>query len=362
MSGRRHDAVVVGGGPAGLAFAAAAAARGLDVLVLEARPLPVDKACGEGILPAGVRALAALGIPALPAAEATPLTAIRWCDVAGPSVEVALPAPGGLGVRRTALSAALLARARSAGAEVVEARALDHRRGADEVVVRHQGGEVRARLLVAADGLASPVRQREGLALAAPGPRRFGLRRHLAQGAPGRAVEVHLGDGVEAYLTPAGTGRLGVAFLFEEQAPGGWAALLARFPALRARLEGAAALSEDLGAGPLRRAARTRVLDRLCLLGDAAGYLDALSGEGLSLSLSGALELAALVPDAIAAGATRRSLRGWELAWRRRWRPYWLSTQALLTVTRRPALRRALIGLAARDPRPLARLVAAAVG
>jgi flavin-dependent dehydrogenase len=366
VSGRLRDAVVVGGGPAGLAFAAAAAARGLDVLVLEARPYPVDKACGEGLLPAGVRALEALGVRALLGpGEASALTALRWIDAAGPdgpAVQVALPAPGGLGVRRTALSAALLTRARQAGAEVVEGRVLEHRRGAAEVLVRHEGGEARGRLLVAADGLGSAVRRREGLDVAVGGPRRFGLRRHLARAGDGHAVEVHLGDRVEAYLTPAGAGRLGVAFLFEEEAPGGWPALLARFPALQERLDGADFLSEPRGAGPLARTARTQVLDRLVLLGDAAGYLDALTGEGLSLSLGCALELAALAPAALAAGASRGALLGYERAWRRRWRPYWLSTAALLAVTRRPALRRALLGLSARQPGPLTRLVAAAVG
>lgn len=360
---RRRDAVVVGGGPAGLAFAAAAAARGLDVLVLEARPAPVDKACGEGLLPAGVRALEALGARALLGpADASPLARLRWVDEAGPSAEVALPAPGGLGIRRTALSAALLARARAAGAEVVTARALDHRRGADEVVVRHSAGEARGRLLVAADGLASPVRRREGLDAPAAGARRFGLRRHLWRPGDGDAVEVHLGPGCEAYLTPCGPGRLGVAFLFEDAAPGGWAGLLARFPSLQARLGDLVPASAPRGAGPLARGARARVLDRLALLGDAAGYLDAISGEGLSLALCGALELAALAPDAVAAGATRERLLPWERAWRRRWVPYRWSTAALLAVARRPALRRAILALCAREPRPLQRLVAAAVG
>ncbi len=363
MTSRRRDVVVVGGGPAGLAFAAAAAARGLDVLVLEARPLPVDKACGEGLLPAGVRALEALGARALLGpGEATPLSSIRWVDATGPSVEVPLPAPGGLGVRRTALSAALLARARAAGAEVREAELLDHRRGADEVLLQSTAGALRARLLVAADGLASPVRRREGLDLPVAGPRRFGLRRHLSLPAWADGVEVHLGDGAEAYVTPAGAGRVGVAFLFEEAAPGGWPGLLAGFPALAAQLAGASPASEDRGAGPLRRAARTRTLDRLVLLGDAAGYLDALTGEGLSLALGCALDLAALAPAALAAGASRASLAPYERAWRRRYFTYALSTGALLGVTRRPALRRRLITLAAWAPAPLERLVAAAVG
>ncbi len=360
---RTRDVAVAGGGPVGLAFAAAAAARGLDVLVLEARALPADKACGEGILPGGVAALEALGVrDALGPAEASPIRTLRWTDVEGPSVEIELPAPGGLGVRRTALSAALLARARAAGAEVVRSGVEGHERREDEVLVRHGGGEARARLLVAADGLASPIRRREGLDVEPRGPRRYGLRRHLAVEPSARGVEVHLGDGLEAYLTPAGSGRLGVAFLFERPAPGGWDAMLARFPELEARLRGARVLSDDLGAGPLRRTARARVRDRLVLLGDAAGAIDALSGEGLSIGLRCALDLAAIVPEALQGGATREALLPYERAWRRRWRPYAWSTLALLAAVRRPSLRRALLRLSARDPRPLARLVAAAVG
>lgn len=145
-------------------MAAAAARRGLDVLVLERRALPADKACGEGLLPGAVRALARLEARALLDPAAThPLLAIRWRD--GPFLaEAALPPPGGLGVRRLALSAALLARARALGAEVRDRTSiLHHRRDAREVRVTTDVGTERGELLVAADGLASPIRRREGL-------------------------------------------------------------------------------------------------------------------------------------------------------------------------------------------------------
>jgi flavin-dependent dehydrogenase len=363
---RVRDAVVVGGGPAGLAFAAAAAARGLDVLVAEPRPYPIDKACGEGLLPAGLRALRALGVEAaLDPAEATPLRAIRWIDAAGGQAEAALPAPGGLGLRRTALSRLLLERALAAGAELLPAGVEDHRRAPGGVTVQVGGQEVQARLLVAADGLGSRVRRREGLDLPVAGPARFGLRRHLACPAPGDAVEVHLGTRAEAYLTPVGSGRLGVAFLFEGRAEGGWPALLARFPALAARLEGASPWPGDLadrGAGPLARGSSARVLDRLALLGDAAGYLDAITGDGLSLALAGALDLAALAPEAIARGAPRQSLLPYERAWRRRYGRYRRWTRLMLTLSRRPGLRRRTLALGGAWPAGLERLVARAVG
>jgi len=100
---------------------------------------------------------------------------------------------------------------------------------------------------------------------------------------------------VEAYVTPAGAGRVGVAFLFEGRAAGGWDGLLGRFPRLADRLGAAAALSEERGAGPFERASRLRVLDRLALLGDAAGFVDAVTGDGLSLAAREPRPLAWLV-------------------------------------------------------------------
>ena len=363
MSATLHDLVVVGGGPAGLALATASARLGLDVLVVEQRRFPVDQPCGEGLLPAGLRALEALGLrAAIGSGDASPVTAIRWVDLAGPALEVALPAPGGLGVRRTALSAALLAGAREAGARILEAEALAHRRGAESVEVNTTAGAVRGRILVAADGRGSAIRSREGLDAGPSRRPRFGVRRHLAVASSPGVVEVHLGAGVEAYVTPAGAGAVGVAFLFERGVTAGWPALLARFPMLAARFEAAEALSEDRGAGPLVRRSTARVLDRLVLVGDAAGSIDPVSGEGVSLGMAGALDLAALLPAAIAAGGGRRALLGWERAWGRRQRVATGWTALLLGLARRPGLRRGLISVGAAVPRPIARMVALAIG
>ena len=234
-----RDLIVVGGGPAGLAVGAEAARRGLDALVLERRALPADKACGEGLLPAGLRALEALGaLPHLDPAGCSKVRAIRWVQENGSSAEARLPPPGGLGVRRLALSAALVARAREVGAEVREGIAVEsHRREQGGVTVLISGGEeVRGRLLVAADGLGSAIREREGLGRPARGPRRFGLRRHYAVAPWTDAVEVHFVRGAEAYVTPTGPGRVGVAFLFEEGVAPDFNRLLARFPRLGAHL------------------------------------------------------------------------------------------------------------------------------
>jgi 2-polyprenyl-6-methoxyphenol hydroxylase-like FAD-dependent oxidoreductase len=366
VSGRVRDAVVVGGGPAGLAFAIAAALRGLDVTVLERRAGPVDKACGEGLLPAGLRALERLGVRAhLARAESSPIHEIRWIEPGGACARLRLPAPGGLGIRRTALSAALLARAAEVGVEVVApAEVIAHRREEGRICAVTAEGEVPARLLVAADGLSSPIRRREGLEVApAPGGR-FGVRRHFALAPWGDAVEVHFGAGAEAYVTPAGVRRVGVAILFERppDGPAAFEPLLARFPALARRLGGAAPDSLVRGAGPFLRGATARAAERLVLLGDAAGYVDAVTGDGLALGFACAEDLAALLPAALARGATRDALRGYEAAWRRRFLPYAAFARAMLALARHPSLRRRVLALAAARPVPFEKVVAAAVG
>jgi len=360
---RLHDLVIVGGGPAGLGVAIAAARRGLEVLLLERGTFPADKACGEGLLPAGVRALEALGVRSLLDPSAfSPLRAIRWID--GDVVaEARLPAPGGLGIRRTALSVALLARARAAGAEVREGAAvIGHRRLAGEVEVETDGGLLRARLLVAADGLASAIRGREGLDRPVRARPRFGLRRHFACAPWSDAVEVHFGDGVEAYLTPAGPGRVGVAFLCEGAARRRLPELLGHFPALADRLAGVAFDSRPAGAGPLRRAARERALDRLVLVGDAAGYHDAITGEGISLALAGALSLGEALPDALAAGARRAAFAGWRRGEALRFARYAATAQLVLGLARLPRTRRRVLSLLARQPAFFSRLVESAAG
>lgn len=344
---------IVGGGPAGLATAIHAARRGLSAVVVDARALPLDKACGEGLMPPGVAALAAMGVE-VPATDRMPFVGIRWID--GDAVAEGRFADGpGWGVRRTALIAAMVARARSLGVELrYGCRAGAWRRLRDGMEIETDAGPLRARLLVGADGLRSRIRREAGLAGRDTRRPRLGVRRHFRVAPWSPFVEVHWDASAEAYVTPVGPYRVGVAVLY---APGveTFETLLDRFPAVRERLRGILPESDVRGAGPFEQRVRRRHADGVALVGDAAGYLDAITGEGLTLAFRAAQALADGAADA---GALGRGLDAYERAYRRASRTYYLATGLLLAVARRPRLRRRLVRALAREPELFDRLLA----
>ena len=352
----RVDVAVAGGGPAGLALAIQSAKRGLSTVVLERRASPLDKACGEGLMPPGLRQLELLGArDRIDPEECAPFEGIRYVQEDGSFAEARLPGCGGLGIRRIALIRALASRALEVGVELRhQSPVLRHRRTPASVLIETPDARVEAKILVAADGLLSPLRRAEGLERHSQAPRRFGLRQHYRVTPWSKCVEVHLCEVAEAYVTPAGPGRVGVAFLWDVDRLDERASvtlLRSHFPALQERLKSAEADSEPRGAGPLSQKSSTRTLDRFVLIGDAAGYVDAITGEGLSLAFACAATLGELLPRAIAQGATREALLTYERDFVHRFRKYALSARALVSLARHPALRRPVVRGLSRYPK-----------
>ncbi|MCB1058109.1 MAG: NAD(P)/FAD-dependent oxidoreductase [Acidobacteria bacterium] len=340
----RFDLAIAGGGPAGLAAAIRARQRGLAVVVLDKRRPPLDKPCGEGLMPDAVSRLEELGVR-LPHGRSAPFVGIRYVD--GEVVADGLfPRGTGLGVRRLDLHRAMVERAERAGVELFWDTPVE---GLAEGGLRAGGEVVRARWIVAADGLRSPLRRAAGLDAGSPGEPRFGVRRHFCRAPWTDRVEVHWGPACEAYVTPVAPDEIGVAFLWSGKSAGGFDALLWHFPRLAEQLAGAPAASRDRGCGPLRQRVRRVYRGSLALLGDASGYVDAITGEGLALAFHQAFALI----DAVEQGDLRRYAR----AHHRIGRFPDALTRTLLAVERRPRLRRRLIRTLAADPALFTRLL-----
>jgi geranylgeranyl reductase family protein len=320
VSAARRDAVVVGGGPAGSALATLLAHRGHDVLLLDAARFPRDKVCGEGVSPEAWRLLDALGASdAVRSLSPHPLRGMRLVSPDGTAFQGVYRGRErpGFAVRRLRLDAVLLDVARRAGVEVREgARVSGLLREGDAVagVVVETGGEketVRARVVAAADGRRSVVARSLGLLREHPRLRRFAVRAYWeGMEALSEFGEMHVGGGGYCGIAPLAPAVANVAFVLDarELAPAAGDlerfyrdALRRRWPRLAERLERARLLEPPRAIGPLALECRAVTAPGALLVGDAAGFYDPFTGEGVTL----ALRTAELAAEAVSAALDR---------------------------------------------------------
>jgi flavin-dependent dehydrogenase len=344
----KTDVVVIGGGPAGLVGALAARRNGFDVCVVDRGVPPIDRACGEGLMPDGVAALRGLGVR-LDADQGAPFRGIRFLDDQQVA-EAVFPAEAGVGIRRTRLHQALVDRAQAVGVTSSwRAKATTIEPNGVRIGERF----IECRWIIGADGFDSQTRRWAGMGAIHQSRRRIGLRLHFRVKPWTDFVEVHWSRGEQAYVTPVGAEEVCVVLLGRAQEAGA-SNLAARFPRLGERLGAAEPTSAARGAftGMVRLPRVTS--GNIALIGDASAAIDAITGDGLAL----AFHQAAALGEAL----RKDDLSLYEVRHRQICRAPFLMARLLLLMDRHESLRKLALQALAGRPAIFNRLLATHIG
>ncbi len=342
------DVFVVGGGPAGLAMAIAARRRGLSVLVADGAAPPVDKACGEGLMPDGAAALHQLGVT-IPGNQAQLFRGIRFVN-GRQTAEATFPRGMAYGIRRTVLHQILIDHASSAGASLLWRAPVAGLHPEGALVA---GELVRARWIVGADGASSRVRRWAQLDTCHRKSVRFAARRHYRVAPWTDFMELHWGHRTQIYVTAVGAEEVCVAAISDTPKVRVDDAL-AKFPELAARIECAEYASSERGAITVSRKLRRVYRGRTVLVGDASAGVDAITGEGLCL----AFRQSALLAECLAAGDLAR----YQAEHRKLTRRPALMARLMLFMGNHDRLRRRTMRVFQSSPRSFAGMLAMHVG
>jgi menaquinone-9 beta-reductase len=351
------DVFIAGAGPAGLACAIACALQGLEVHIADAMEPPIDKACGEGLLPDAVEALTSLGIDLvhdIVSGQTHTLQGIRFLSGNdGTIAESLFPTPG-RGIRRTILHQLLLDRAIALGVHFHWKNSVQGIESTPTgVSVRTNRQLFHTRFLVGADGHSSRIATWAGLTRSTEYSRRIGLRQHYLIAPWSSFVEVHWSRHGQAYVTPTSNHEVCIAFVSNRKLESP-AMALSLYPSLAVQLHNASLNGRARGSITLGRKLHRVATRNIALIGDASGSVDAVTGEGMALCFRQAAALGA----ALRAG----DLRLYQRAHRRIQRLPTLMSRSLLLMDRYPLLRDSALHLFKRNPILFERLLQLHIG
>jgi flavin-dependent dehydrogenase len=348
-SQERTDVVVIGAGPAGLAAAIAARQKGFEVVVADGSAPPIEKPCGEGMMPETLAGLRDLGVD-LGATEGYRFAGICFVQE-GARVAADFPQGPGIGLPRSILHERMAARAEECG---VQFRWKTPVVGIDQEGVQLATGKVRARWIVGADGQGSRVRRWSGLDVARRNQVRFASRRHYRLKPWSSHMQIWWCQHAQAYVTPTGLEENCIVVMSESPERASFDTALQELPELRARLANAQLASRERGAVTSMRSLRHVQNGNVALVGDASGGVDAITGEGLRMAFRQATALA----EAMVEG----DLKSYEKAHRALMRRPMLMGNLMLWLGRNPRIRRRAVCAMKGKPDLFARFLTTHVG
>jgi len=344
----RTDVFIVGGGPAGLAAAIAARKKGFDVVVADGASAPIEKACGEGLMPDTLSVLRQLGVE-IGGEDGFQFSGIRFLEGAT-CVDACFPHGVGVGVRRPLLHKKLIQVAEVLGVNLLWNTPAT---GISEEGVHAGGRYIRSRWIVGADGFSSLVAKWSGLDAALRSSRRFARQIHYSVAPWSEFVEIYWGKDSQAYITPVGKHEVCVVMMCHDS-HARMEDLLEEHRALVAHLSHADITTTERGAvtamHKLSRVTRGNVI----LIGDASGGVDAITGEGLRLGFEQAFALAeALEADDLRIYERRHGAMARRSEWVGR---------LMLLLGGRPELRRRTMSAFSKSPELFAEMLATHAG
>ena len=314
------DVVIAGGGPAGSAAAIALAQAGLNALIVDKSQFPRNKACGEYLSAGAVEQLQTLGLESVLAPAAARLDGIRLSGN-GARVELRFSKTG-WALPRLRLDSELLRSAISRGATFLQARIEDVREESPGslLTVREPSGEtrgLRARFVIGADGAQSVVARKCGLSVAPRGEQRFALGGHYGGLRDlDRFVEMFVEGSSYFAVNPFDAAHANIMVIVREKDLSARKNDVDQFIRERARalsgdaarFTGAQLEGKRIAVGPLAHSTRGVTAGNVLLAGDAAGFIDPFTGQGVYLALRGGIAAARAIAAAVAMPSSGRAV------------------------------------------------------